>query len=267
MATDRTDLWLPLLRELTETYPGWAVWKNVGSAFAGTGDVDSFAPPSDWPAIQRTFLDWVDREERLGPALICRHIPQGPHFITFEEGSPYIVQLDVKERGTFRGSTLIDAWSLLPLTEIDDLGFRRVRPGLEGVIKLCMNGVRKGGRPNAEGLRIKRVRELLASDPEGVAAAAELLGPARSPLLRGVEAVLADTWDRPAMATVEAWCALRGLAEPTVAASRWWFLNVTAKRCQVVDLIRLHDRRIEGDLDEWLAGVAEGHTIIPADGS
>ncbi|CAN5412691.1 hypothetical protein BH23ACT9_BH23ACT9_28980 [soil metagenome] len=258
---DRTNLWLPLLRELTETYPGWAVWKNVESAFAGTGDVDSFAPPSDWPAIQQTFIDWAGRSG-LGPVLMCRHIPQGPHFITFQEGSPYIVQLDVKERGTFRGSTLIDAWSLLPLTQVSEQGFRGVRPGTEGVIKLCMNGVRKGGHPNHDGLQKKRVAELLAADPDGVAATAVLLGPARKALLRGAAAVVDGGWDRRAMLTVEAWSAARGIATPTVAASRWWFLNVTAKRCGVVTLIRDHERRIDGDLETWLASVADDHTIV-----
>lgn len=261
MTSDRTQLWLPLLQELTATYPGWAVWKNVTSAFAGTGDIDSFAPPSSWDAIQRTFVAWAQRTG-LGPVLICRHIPQGPHFITFEEGSPYIVQLDVKERGTFRGSTLIDAWSLLPLTEMDAQGFRRVRPGAEAVIKLCMNGIRKGGRPNEEGLRTKQVAQLLAADPDGVIAAAELLGPARHALLRGAKAVVDGGWDRPAMSTVEAWCGARAIAEPKVAASRWWFLNVVAKRCGVVDLIREHDRCIEGELSSWLDAVAEEHTIV-----
>lgn len=261
MTGDRTELWLPLLRELTETYPGWAVWKNIASAFAGTGDIDSFAPPSDWPSIQQTFIEWVTRSG-LGPVLICRHIPQGPHFITFEQGSPYIVQLDVKERGTFRGSSLIDVWSLLPLTRVTEQGIRSVRPGTEGVIKLCMNGVRRGGRPNHEGLRVKRVAELLASDPEGVALTAELLGPARRALLRGADAVVAGGWDRRAMATVEAWSALRGVATPGIAASRWWFLNVTAKRCGVITLIRDHERRIDGDLDAWLKTVADDHEII-----
>ncbi len=225
-------------------------------------DIDSFAPPEEWPGIQETFIAWT-RREGLGPVLICRHIPQGPHFIMFEEGSPYIVQLDVKERGTFRGSTLIDAWSLLPLYRDGQAGLPpgQARPG--GVIKLCMNGVRKGGLPNAEGLRLKRVAELLASDPEGVMAAAELLGPARNALLRGATAVIDGGWDRRAMATVEAWCAARSIAEPQVAASRWWFLNVVAKRCGVVDLIREHERRVAGGLETWLATVADGHTIIP----
>jgi hypothetical protein len=261
-ASDRTELWLPLLRELTERFPGWSVWKNVGSAFAGTGDIDSFAPPGDWPAIQRTFVRWVG-DNGLGPVIICRHIPQGPHFITLEERSPYLVQLDVKERGTFRGSTLIDAWDLQQLSEIDPLGFRRVRPGVEGVIKLCMNGVRRGGRPDTEGLRAKRVAELLASDPEGVEAASALLGPAAGAVRRGAAAVVAGRWDQTAMRQVEAWSLLRSLAEPGTAISRLDFLYRVAPRCPVVSLIRDHDRRVPEDRQAWLEEVARDHEVLP----
>lgn len=262
MVLDRTELWLPLLRRLTETFPRWAVWKNVESALAGTGDVDSFAPPGDWPAIQAMFFDWA-REQGMGPAVICRHIPQGPHFVTFQEGSEHIVQLDVKERGTFRGSTLIDAEALLPLSEIDERGFRRIRPGAEGVIKLCMNGVARGGRPNWEGLKRKRVAELLAADPEGVVAAASLLGRAGNAVLRGARAVEQGGWDRRAMATVEAWSLLRSAAEPQVALSRVWFYNVSGKHCSLIQLIREHERRVPEDLEAWLALLARNHEIHP----
>lgn len=132
---------------------------------------------------------------------------------------------DAPARGTFRGSTLISAETLLPLSEIDARGFRRVRPGVEGVIKLCMNGVRKGGLPNWDALEVKRVAELLAADPDGVRLGAQLLGAARQALLAGAEAVVHGEWDRRAMATVEAWSLLRAVAEPEVPASRMWFLK------------------------------------------
>lgn len=260
VAVDRTELWLPLLRELTATYPRWAVWKNVASAFAGTGDVDSFAPPEDWPAIERTFERWV-ADHDLGPVIVCRHIPQGPHFMTLQEGSPYLVQLDVKVRGTFRGSTLIDAADLEQLSEIDPLGFRRVRPGVEGIIKLCMNGTRKGGGPDVEALRAKRVVELLAEDPAGADAGLALVGAAAPTLRRGVEALLAGGWDHTAMRRVEAWCAVRSLVEPGTAFSRLWFLKYRAPRCPVVTLIRDHDRRVPDDRAGWLAEVARDHEV------
>jgi len=260
-AVDRTELWLGLMRRLTEQVPGWAVWKNADSAFAGTGDVDSFAPPAEWPNIRRIFVAWV-AEQGLGPVIVCRHIPQGPHFITLQPDSPYIVQLDVKVRGTFRGSTLIDAWDLQRLSEIDPRGYRRVRPGVEGVIKLCMNGTRKGGRPNHEGLETKRVAELLRVDPEGVELGSRLLGRASGALQRGAAAVVEGGWDRSAMRRVEAWSLLRGVAEPGVAASRVWFLYWAAKRCPVVSLIRDHDRRVPSDRDRWLAEVARDHEVV-----
>ena len=258
---DRTDLWLSLLRRLTDQYPGWATWKNVDTALAGKGDVDSLAPPDTWPAIRETFLEWSS-ERGFGPAIICRHVPQGPHFITIEPGSPYIVQLDVKERATFRGSTLIDAWTLQPLTEIDERGFRRVRRGADGVIRLCSNGIGKGGRVNTEGLLTKRVAELLAADFEGVEAMAALFGPARGAVLRGARAVIEGGWDRRAMATVEAWALARSVAEPKVAASRLWFGQVTLARCPVLRVIRRNDRLIPEDRQAWLREVEATHEVI-----
>lgn len=263
---DRTELWLPLLRRLTEQHPGWSIWKNARSAFAGTGDIDSLAPEAEWPAIEATFEAWVAERPDLGPVIVCRHIPQGPHFITLQEGSPYIVQLDVKDRGTFRGSTLLDAQDLQRLSEIDDLGFRRIRPGAEGVIKLCMNGLRRGGRPNPEGLQAKGVADLLRSDPDGVDAAAELLGPAAEALRRGARAVAAGSWDEGAMRQVDRWALLRSSAEPRVAASRLWFLYYQAARCPVITLIRNDDRRVPDDRVGWLRHVARDHEVRHASG-
>lgn len=261
MLTERTELWLSLLRRLTDQFPRWATWKNVDSAMAGKGDVDSLAPPDDWPAIRKTFEQW-SLERGYGPIIVCRHVPQGPHFITIEPGSSYIVQLDVKERATFRGSTLIDAWRLQPLTEMDPAGYRRIRRGADGVIRLCSNGIMKGGRQNAEALVKKRVVELLASDPEGVERMAELFGQARKALLAGVQAVLKGGWNRRAMMQVEAWALARSLAEPQLMFSRLWFARVTLNRCPVLRVIRRHDRRMPDDRQAWLAEVRRDHEVI-----
>jgi hypothetical protein len=258
---DRSALWLSLLRRLTERFPRWAVWKNVGSALTGPGDVDSLAPPEDWPAIEVEFRAWA-AENGLGPLIVCRHVPQGPHFIALQEGSPYLMQLDVKVRGTFRGSTLIDVPSLLALSELDAEGFRRVRPGAEGVIKLASNGTRRWGRKNADGLLGKGVVELLQRDPEGVRAAAALLfGPASGAFLSGADSVVRGEWDRGAMLTAEAWALLRSAAEPWVPASRAWFDLVGKKRCPVLRAIREGNRRIPGERADWLREVATTHHV------
>jgi hypothetical protein len=265
MRQDRTDLWLGLLCRLTDRFPRWATWKNVDSAFAGTGDVDSLAPRSDWAAIGETFMEWAG-ECGFGPAIICPHVPQGPHFITFEPGATHIVQLDVKIRATFRGSTLVDAQHLLPLTMMDARGFRCVRPGADGVIRLCSNGIRLGGRADHEALAQKRVAGLLASDPEGVEAMAQLFGPARRAVQAGAKAVVEGGWDRRAMATVEAWALVRGLVEPHVIVSRLWFAQVPKRRCPVIRLIRESDRRVPdaAAFSAWIDDVRQSHRVLDA---
>ncbi len=261
--TSRAELWLPLLRELTDRFPGWAVWKNVESALSGHGDVDSFAPPDDWPAIQERFLRW-SRDHGLGPLLVCRHIPQGPHFVALEAGSPYLIVLDVKRLGTFRGASLIDVDDLGRLAFLDPRGFRRIRPGAEGVLKLVYNGMRPGGRKNPEGLRVKNVVPLLAEDPEGVREAARLFGRGERSILAAVEALLAGEWDRRALVTAEAWALVRASTEPGVMLGRLWLKLVSTKTCPVLRAVRETDRRIPGNREAWLADVARSHEFLEA---
>lgn len=263
--SNRTELWLSLLRRLTDDFPAWSTWKNIDSALAGKGDVDSLAPPSDWPAIRRTFETWV-AERGYGPVVVCRHVPQGPHFIAFERGAPHIIQLDVKDRATFRGSTLIDVPMLAGLSEIDADGYRRVRRGADGVIRLCSNAIGIAGRLNATSLEAKRIPDLLRADPEGVEAMAASFGPARHALLAGVGAVLNGSWNRQAMRQVEAWALVRSLREPRVMVSRLWFGRVTLKRCPVLRVIREEDRRVPTDLSAWLEVVRESHEVTPLPG-
>jgi hypothetical protein len=65
------------------------------------------------------------------------------------------------------------------------------------------------------------------------------------------------------MRRVEAWFAVRSLAEPGVALSRLWFLKYLAPRCPVVTLIRDHDRKVPEDRAAWLAEVAVDHEVRP----
>lgn len=258
---DRTELWLGLLRRLTKEVPVWSTWKNVDSALAGTGDVDSLAPRDAWPRIREVFIDWA-AERGFGPVVVCPHVPQGPHFITFEPGAPYILQLDVKIRATFRGSTLVSASNILPLTAVDPRGVRGIRAGADGVIRLVSNGILPGGRENRPDLLKKRVPQLLASDPEGVERMAATFGPARDAVLAGARAVVDGGWDRPAMRAVEAWALARSVAEPGVAASRIWFAQVEKRRCPVIRLIRESNRRVPDDLSAWIDTVRASHEVI-----
>jgi hypothetical protein len=253
------DVWLPLLRELTERFPAWAVWKNPESAFDGPGDIDSMAPPEQWAEIEATFKAWA-RERGMRPIIVCRHVPQGPHFVAVEPGWPHLLILDVKRLSTWRGSTLIGYRQLAEVTIVDERGFRRIRPGAEGVVKLMLNGVLLGGRPNWEGLRTKGVADLLAADPEGVSIVANWFGPLAGSVRNGVDAYLRGGWDRRSMAMTELYAGAMSFLEPMTALSRLVFKR-TIKDCEILQSIRRNDRHIPDPAEAWYRKVALNHEV------
>lgn len=138
-ARDRATLWLPLLRRLTEAYPGWALLKNADSALLGTGDVDSLAAVRDWRGIAGEFGAWA-REQGLGPVLACQHVGHGPNLVTLDPGRPLLLHAP-RRRG------------------------RRGRPARQGGGAPAGGG--PGGRPpgGARVLRARRDRCSRASRP------------------------------------------------------------------------------------------------------
>jgi hypothetical protein len=258
----RRDLWLNLLRRLTSTSSTFLVWKNVESALDGQGDIDAAAAPADWDALEQQFLDWA-RELDLLPAALCHHIPGGRNLIAAPIGTPTFFELSIKHDKAFRGSTLFVLDDLLAMSENDDRGFRKLRPGAEGLLKLVLNGSKWLGRPDLEGLTSKHVRELVASDPEGVALASKVFGPAQSAARSLAAAVAGGGWDRRAMCIVEAHAVAKGFVHPSVMARRGWFRLTAQRQCPVVYAIG-HGRVITEPRDEWLAGVARGHVLHEA---
>jgi hypothetical protein len=254
---DRSSLWLPLLRRLAEACPDWVVWKNVESALSGIGDIDAAAPKKDWEVIEGEFRRWA-AERDLGPALVCHHIPGGLNLICIPKDLPTFLEVGVKDRRIFRGSTLFVADDLKPFMLMDPRGFRRIRPGAEGLFKLLLNGTRRGGRPNWQGIRDKRVLELLREDPEGMRMAARLLGAAASPLVAGAERAMAGGWNRGAMFLVDVWAMTRAMARPVVLARRLRF-RLWGKDCPIVRAILTDHRRIPPDREGWLRQVALTH--------
>jgi hypothetical protein len=258
----RRDLWLALLRRLTQTSPTFLVWKNVESALEGQGDIDAAAATRDWDAIEEQFLDWATELELL-PAALCHHIPGGRNLIAAPAGTRTFFELSIKHDKAFRGSTLFVLDDLLAMSEMDDRGFRRLRPGAEGLLKMVLNGSKWFGRPDRDGLTGKRVRELLASDPEGFAMAARVFGRADAAARRLAQAVVDGRWDRRAMCTIEGHALLKGLRHPSVMARRAWFRLTMQRRCPVVYAIG-HGRVVSDPRDAWLADVARSHVLHEA---
>ncbi len=256
---DLNALWLPLLRKLTDAHRSWGLWKNADSALEGHGDFDSTAPASLWSDITATFSEWAT-DNGYGPVAACRHVPGVLFLIALDEERSTFLELDVNARKYFRGWTVFRPEDLAPLMEIDERGFRRVRPGAEGVILLTQNGLKWGGRPDREGLRRKRVAEMLRSDPSGAHRAAELFGLARRPLERGIRRVAEGSWDRPAMLAVEARAVAGALREPSILLTRLQARRVK-RLCPMLTTIFSEQRRISGDPHRWMASVAEGHEV------
>jgi len=238
------------------------LWKNADSALQGHGDFDSTAPSSLWDDITQTFSRWA-ADNGYGPVAACRHVPGVLFLIALDDERSTFLELDVNARKYFRGWTVFRPEDLAPLMEIDGRGFRRVRPGAEGVILLTQNGLKWGGRPDLEGLRKRRVGEILRSDPEGAHRAARLFGIAQGPLERGIGRVIEGTWDRGAMLAVEARALAGALAGPEVLLTRFQAKRIK-KRCPMLTAIFSDGRRISGDPRRWLASVAEDHQVYDA---
>lgn len=256
---DRGAEWLDLLRRLTEACPDAGVWKNADAGLAGDGDVDFAAPKDEWDRIEAEFWAWA-ADHDLGPVITCHHVPGSMFLVALDPRGPEFLQLDVRGRSTWRGSTLFRPADLRPLMAMDERGFRRLRPGAEGLVKLLQNGVEAGGRPKPKNLDKERVVDLLQADPEGAEAAEGLFGRAGGWALRGARAAAAGGWDRASLAAVEARAALRSLREPgavldTVRARR------AKKSCPLLSASIRNRRRVPENADLWLKEVARGHSV------
>lgn len=263
--SDDPSAWLPLLRRLTERFPNWLIWKNIDSALAGFGDVDTTAPREDWAAIMSEVCRWA-AENDLGPVVACCHPPKTMFLIAIDKTRSTFWELDVLGRKYFRGGTLFRARDLLSLTEIDERGFRRVRPGAEGLILLVQNGLKWGGRPDPEGLAKRSVPQLLRQDPDGVVAAAGVMfGRAEQAAVAAAASVAEGGWNRRAFLRLEAAALLGALREPMIIISRARFRLWTKRKCPVVHSIFKNNRRIPGDVNTWVQTVAANHVLDPVD--
>jgi hypothetical protein len=251
--------WVPLLRRLTQLSPHWGVYKNVDSALTGRGDIDSISDPADRDLLIEEFTLWSTRNG-LSPVFRCPHLPGSVLAVALRDRRD-LVELQLSEWVFFRGAALFEAADVSALMVIDDRGFRRLRPGMEGLLLLLINGTKLGGRPNYPGIHSKRVVELLRVDPEGVHASRGLFGSAWSAVSRLVKAVLDGGWDRRSALVVEAWASARALRSPQLLGARALLRLTGGKSCPLLPILR-RGRRLDGDVEAWLSAVKRGHEWI-----
>ena len=254
---------LPLFRRLTALSPSSIAWKNADPALAGVGDVDWVAPSETWEAIVSEVRAWA-MHVGLGPVVVCRHVPDGMFVVALDAEREFF-QLDVRSRATYRGATVFRAHDLVPMAEMDPRGFRTLRPGAEGLLKLVLKGVDRAGRPRAQNLRKECVLELMGQDAAGVRQAAALFGPVRGALVAAAEGCLAGRWNRPAVVAVELACRLKALRAPSVAVARARFRVQSMRRCPVVRASITGHRHPPAEYAEWLRRVVASHQTFGLD--
>ena len=238
----------------------WLVWKNADHAIAGDGDIDSAAPESEWPVVQSEFVTWA-KEFGLGPVAVCGHIGGGTELIAVPDAATSFVELGTKAKRFFRGSTLYRAEDFVALAQLDPRGFRRLRPGAEGLMKLVLQGFRWNGAPNERALREKQIVELLRADPAGVRAVAPLFGVAESAALGAARAAVEGRWDRRALLAVEARQLVRGIRDPQPLMRRVRFKLAGGKPCAITRVMFEARRRIPDDRKSWLSEVRRDHQM------
>ena len=257
-AADRAPLWLPLLRDLTGEVPAWTVLKNLDSAFAGIGDIDTMAPRATWPTIEARFRAWAPAAG-LSVVGVCRHNRRGPNFLARRVGDPYLFILDVKDTRPWRFSTLVTVEDALAAAAVDASGYRRTRAGFAGTLKLLFNGTGYGGYRRDAAIEQKHVLEDLRADPEGALGAARLVGAAAPALRRGIRAAMAGGWSRRDMLAVEVWCAARGLVHPVRFGRQVLTRRTRDDRCPAFRLAYREGRRLPDDPAAWVASFEDAH--------
>lgn len=256
---------LELARRLSADVPSWGIWKNVSAAVSGTGDIDSVVLADGRAQVEKTFTRWAI-DQGVVPVFRCDHAGglMGV-LVAVDRKAGSIVELDLTLRKTYRGSTLFHAGDVVPLLDDDPAGFRRLRPGAEGVLLLFHNGVRPGGRPNREGLAARHVVDLLARDPSGLDRGVALFASARRAARRAARATLVGRWDRAAVLTVELAYLVRALLDPRGLAGRVWFRAVVKRRCPIIRVAYAPGRALPADVDGWLRETAATHSRLDDD--
>jgi hypothetical protein len=249
---DAGGRWLPLLGDLTGASPSWCVWKNADRALAGGGDIDSAAPYAEWDALASVHRAWA-RSNHAIAGVACRHTPGLLSLVVAMPESEALLQLDLFAETFWRGSRLFVAEQLAPLMVLDTRGFRRIRPGAEGVFLFLFNGVRRTAGPDVEAIRRKGVGELLRTDWDGAIAAARVLQAPRS-LIRALHAVREGRWDTRAVLATETRALVRSFSEEDALGRLRFRSQVRFAPCPVDRALR-NARRVPRDVEAWLGAI------------
>lgn len=205
-----SECWLSLLGRLTESSRHAVVWKNAEGTLRGVGDLDVLAPAEDWDAIVEEFQRWSD-EQRLEIVRVSRD--QSMRLLAIEPGRSQRFELHVKEWIRFRRARLWHPVQLASLVQWDERGFRRLRAGAEGLLKLVLKATSRSGARRPAQIGKEGIAALMQQDWAGVRETARFFGAAERPVLASARSFISGGWNRPASLCVQGWTVLKALAQ------------------------------------------------------
>lgn len=254
---NRALQWLPLLRRLTEVCEGCAVFGDVEEGFSGVGDIDLVAAERSWTLIENEFRSWA-ASFGLEPVVVCTHRMDLLTLLAGGEG-PTFFEVEVRSRRFFRGAKVWEAEDLSGLMEMDQEGFRRLRPGAIGVVRMIPNAFDWRGNPKLPQDKVRRKFRVLKDDPDGIVAAASLFGGARRFVVKAAEAAARDESDRWAILAIQVWAMIRSITHPRTLLARAR-TRLGRKSCDV-SAILARGRGLPDNLEAWIGRVRRDHPV------
>ena len=253
--------WLPLIQTLSKMFSGFSIFKNSDSALLGKGDIDAVAPVENWNAIAVEFRRWAC-SQGLESVVECRHFHNVLFLVALDRKNQTFWELDLLSNSHFRGSVLFHAEDLVAHSVMDPRGYRRIRPGAEGLLLLLHNGMRWGGSKQEDWMNKGTIQYLLSQDPDGVELLARQLQLPSQPTQDAVLAVVQGSWNRKALVAIEWWAIKRAIQAPRTFLKRP-IHRMRKKNCPLLNQIFHLNRRINQSPDEWLITMEKSkfHTV------
>lgn len=248
--------WVPLLQDLAGTDADMAVYKNAERALVGDGDVDFLAPRARWPEIEEAFARWGGIHG-LDVMPACRHRPYAMYLVAADHDGG-LLQLDVRDRVHFRRATLVTAEDAAPMYESHALGFRALRPGAEGVLKLFLRGMGPRGELLEESAAKYSIRELVRDDPEGAESMAACFLPAPDDALAVVRSLADGRWDSARARSMSRSFAMASLRDP-VTLTRLAMFRRARRTCPLLRWVLRNGQARPPRLEDWMGEVREAH--------
>lgn len=251
-----TVSWVPLLQNLAGIDAEMAVYKNADRALEGDGDVDFLAPRKRWPEIEDAFARWSGIHG-LDAMPACRHRPFAMVLVASDHNGS-LLQLDVRDRVHFRRATLLTAEDAAPMYVSHALGFRVLRPGAEGALKLALRGMGPRGELREKSVAKYSIRELVRDDPEGAESMTTRFVPAPDDALAVVRSLADGEWDSARSRSMSRAFATASLRDP-VTLARLAMFRRARRTCPLLRWVLQNGQAQPPRLEDWIGEVRGAH--------